>query len=154
MLEPGATGGLPNGYRGAVTEFRLLGPLEVRRDGGEIPLGGRNQRALLALLLLQANRIVSIERLAEALYGGDTPVTAVTQVHRQVSELRRLLDPSREDTDATASAIETRPPGYVIRVAPGELDLHRFERLTRDAAAAMTSGDPQAAGTAFTEALD
>ena len=72
-----------------MTEFGILGPLEARRDGEELALGGRNQRAVLALLLLQANQVVSIERLAEELYAGDTPVTAVTQVHRQVSELRR-----------------------------------------------------------------
>ena len=96
-----------------VTEFRILGPLEVRHDGDELTLGGRNQRAVLALLLLHANRVVSIERLAEDLYAGNTPVTAVTQVHRQVSELRRALGES-------GVLIETRPPGYLIRIAPGD----------------------------------
>ena len=72
--------------------FGILGPLEARRDGEELALGGRNQRAVLALLLLQANQVVSIERLAEELYGEATPVSAVTQVHRQVSELRRVID--------------------------------------------------------------
>ena len=94
-------------------EFAILGPLEARRAGEPLKLGGRNQRAVLALLLLQANRVVSIERLAEELYGTDTPVSAVTQVHRQVSELRRVLDAQGA---ADESVIETRPPGYLIRV--------------------------------------
>ncbi len=129
-----------------MTEFCILGPLEARRDGSEITLGGRNQRAVLALLLLHANQVVSIERLAEDLYAGDTPVTAVTQVHRQVSELRRALG---ED----ASLIETRPPGYLIRLAPGALDLHRFETLTTEAATQMDSGDARAAAESLREAL-
>jgi DNA-binding SARP family transcriptional activator len=150
ILFPAATDQLPSGYRGAVdTEFGILGPLEAVRDGQELGLGGRNQRAVLALLLLQANQVVSIERLAEELYGEATPVSAVTQVHRQVSELRRVLDPD----DATSSAIETRPPGYLIRVAPGALDLHRFESLGAQASAAMEAGDPTTAADALRQAL-
>ncbi len=93
MLRRAATERLPSGYRGPpVIEFGILGPLEASRAGEQLQLGGRNQRAVLALLLLNANRVVSIERLAEDLYGGEAPVSAVTQVHRQVSELRKLLD--------------------------------------------------------------
>lgn len=154
ILRGGTTERLPNGYRGAfVTEFRILGPLEVRRDGGELGLGGRNQRAVLALLLLQANHVVSIERLAEELYGDATPVSAVTQVHRQVSELRRALDPPRTDADIAGSLIETRPPGYLIRVGSLELDLHRFETLTEEAATAMSGGQTLSAAELLREAL-
>jgi DNA-binding SARP family transcriptional activator len=127
-----------------VTEFGILGPLEVHRDGDEVGLGGRNQRGVLALLLLQANRVVSIERLADELYSGATPASAVTQVHRQVSELRRLLDPP---------SIETRPPGYLIRVGEGELDLHRFESLSEQGARALDAGDHQTAVTALRDGL-
>ena len=109
-------------------EFRLLGPLEVVGGDGPIALGGPKQRATLAILLLGANRVVPVERLADDLYHGAAPVTAVTQVQRQVSELRRLLG---------APAIETRPPGYILRLAPEQLDLHRFERLTERAAQAQ-----------------
>ena len=129
-----------------VTEFCILGPLEVRHHGDELTLGGRNQRAVLALLLMHANRVVSIERLAEDLYAGNTPVTAVTQVHRQVSELRRALGES-------GVLIETRPPGYQIRIAPGMLDLHRFEALTAEATSAMAGGDAHRAVGALREAL-
>ena len=108
-------------------EFCLLGPLEVVGADGPLQLGGPKQRATLAILLLGANRVVPVERLADDLYHGAAPVTAVTQVQRQVSELRRLLG---------APAIETRPPGYILRLTPEQLDLHRFERLTERAAQA------------------
>ena len=126
------------------TEFGILGPLEARSGGAELVLGGRNQRAVLAVLLLQANHVVSIERLAEQLYGESTPVSAVTQVHRQVSELRRVVDPS---------LIETRPPGYLIRVARDCLDLHRFEALLERGVTALRRGQMVAAGDDLRAAL-
>jgi DNA-binding SARP family transcriptional activator len=127
-----------------VTEFGILGPLEVRRGDEEVELGGRNQRAVLAMLLLHANRVVSIEHLSEELYAGDPPVTAVTQVHRQVSELRKVVG---------QATVETRPPGYVVRVADGALDLHRFERLTATAVDALADGEAQSALQSLDEAL-
>ena len=106
-------------------EFRILGPLEVVGEHGPVRLGGPKQRATLAILLLNANRVVSVDRLADDLYAGAAPVTAVTQVQRQISELRKAL--------GAESTIDTQPPGYVIRLAPEQLDLHRFERLTDEA---------------------
>jgi DNA-binding SARP family transcriptional activator/nucleotide-binding universal stress UspA family protein len=108
-----------------VLDFRILGPLEVVGEQGPLRLGGPKQRATLAILLLNANRVVSVDRLADDLYSGAAPVTAVTQVQRQISELRKAL--------ADESIIETRTPGYVIRLEPGQLDLDRFERLADDA---------------------
>ena len=108
-MKAGATGALPNGYRPPVLEFRILGPLEVVGPDGPIQLGGPKQRATLAILLLNANRVVSIDRLADDLYAGRAPVTAATQVHRQISELRKLL--------GEEARLETRTPGYVLHVA-------------------------------------
>ena len=116
--------------------FRILGPLEVLDDDRPVRLGGAKQRATLAILLLNANRVVGVERLADDLYAGAPPVTAVTQVQRQVSELRKVLG---------AAAIETRSPGYVLRVEPEQLDLDRFERATYDADLALERGEAQAA---------
>jgi DNA-binding SARP family transcriptional activator len=127
-----------------VLEFRLLGPLEVVRGQTTVPLGGPKQRATLAILLLDANRVVPVERLADDLYRGAAPVTAVTQVQRQISELRRLVD---------AAAIETRAPGYVLRLAPEQLDLHRFERLAAHAALTASQGNPSEAAELYREAL-
>jgi DNA-binding SARP family transcriptional activator len=128
-----------------VLEFRILGPLEVAGDRGPIPLGGPRQRATLAILLLNANRVVSIDRLADDLYSGAPPVTAVTQVQRQVSDLRKAL--------GSASVIETRSPGYVIRLTPEQLDLGRFERLTEEARLALAGGDAPLAAELLREAL-
>jgi DNA-binding SARP family transcriptional activator len=120
-----------------VLEYRVLGPLEVVGEDGPIRLGGPRQRATLAILLLAANRVVPVERLVDDLYAGRPPVSAVTQVQRQVSELRRAL--------GSPDAIETRPPGYVIRSQDDALDLARFERLTVEAARVRGTDDESAA---------
>jgi predicted ATPase/DNA-binding SARP family transcriptional activator len=102
-------------------EFRVLGPLEVvGEDGVPVPLGGKRPRAVLALLLLHANEAVSTERLIDAVWGEEPPasVRGALQVH--VHSLRRALGADR---------IVTRPPGYLVRVEPGELDAERFDRL-------------------------
>src|SRR5262249_26900755 len=112
--------------------FRILGPIEVVGDAGPVRLGGLKQRATLAILLLSANRIVSVEHLADDLYAGAPPTTAVTQVQRQISALRKTL--------GSASTIETRSPGYVIRLASDRLDLNRFERQSRAAGHALLPG--------------
>jgi len=126
-------------------EFRILGPLEVVGSAGPIQLGGPKQRATLAILLLNANRVVSIDALADQLYAGRPPVTAATQVHRQISELRKLLgDDAR---------IQTRSPGYSIHVASEKLDLKRFERLTVAAGKALACGEAAAALELQREAL-
>ena len=77
-------------------DFRILGPLEVWREGGSLPLGGLKQRSLLALLLLQANQVVSTDRLVHELWGDEPPGTAVTALHGYVSQLRKLIEPERE----------------------------------------------------------
>jgi DNA-binding SARP family transcriptional activator len=125
-----------------VLEFRILGPLEVVGEHGPLRLGGPKQRATLAILLLNVNRVVSVDRLADDLYSGAAPVTAVTQVQRQISELRKAL--------GAESAIETRSPGYLMRLRPEQLDLHRFERLTEKAA----RGDARLAVDLLGKALD
>jgi predicted ATPase/DNA-binding SARP family transcriptional activator len=101
-------------------EFRILGPLEVVDDGRPLPLGRGRQRALLGLLVLRANEVVSREWLVDRLWGESPPPTAATALHGHVSRLRRLLGDGR---------VRTSPPGYALRVEPDELDLHRFEQL-------------------------
>ena len=145
MLAAAVTGALPNGYGPAVLGFRILGPLEVVGLEGPVQLGGPKQRATLAILLLNANRVVSIDRLADQLYAGRAPVTAATQVHRQISELRKTL--------GVDARLETRSPGYVIHVESGQLDLKQFERLTEEAGRALARGEPEAAFELQREAL-
>src|SRR5690348_9518174 len=104
-------------------EYLLLGPLEIRDGDRSLPLGGGKQRALLALLLLHANRTVSREQLIDGLWGEDPPEQAVTSIQVYVSRLRKLLP---------AGALVTRPPGYALQLETGALDLDRLERLRAD----------------------
>jgi DNA-binding SARP family transcriptional activator len=126
-------------------EFRILGPLEVVNDGAPVPLGGAKQRATLTILLLNANTVVSVDRLADDLYSGAAPATAVTQVQRQISELRKVI--------GDASAIETRSPGYALRISAAALDLHEFELLAEQGSDALAQGDPERAAAVFRQAL-
>jgi len=104
-------------------EFRILGPLEVFDGERRLPLGGPKRRAVLALLLLDANRVVPTFRLTEGVWGDDPPRLAHTSLQNHILRLRREL----------GERIVTQEPGYLIRVNPGELDLHRFQQLVDEA---------------------
>jgi DNA-binding SARP family transcriptional activator len=107
-----------------VLEFHILGPLEVV-DGEEVlHLGGQKQRALLALLLLDPNRVVSTDRIVDALWGEQPPRTAATSLQNFVSQLRKLVGPE---------TLVTKPPGYELRLSGEQLDLERFRRLVDEA---------------------
>src|SRR5215210_6398371 len=114
------------------TEYLLLGPLEVVHRGEAVPTGGQRKRALLARLLLEANRTVSVDVLVDALWGERVPATAVKMVHIYVSQLRKVLP---------GEALQTRPPGYRLEVAPEAVDLLRFERLRKEGREALADGD-------------
>jgi DNA-binding SARP family transcriptional activator len=105
-------------------EFRVLGSLEALQGGEPVAIGGQRQRALLALLVLEANRVVPTERLVDRLWGERPPPTAVTSLQNGIGQLRKALGADR---------VETRPPGYLMHVSPEELDLTRFEHAARDA---------------------
>jgi DNA-binding SARP family transcriptional activator len=121
-------------------EFRLLGTLEVRDGETPLALGRPKQRALLALLLLNANRVVARDRLIDELWGEEPPLKAVKAVQTYVSQLRRLLPPGM---------LVTRPPGYMLEAPPKSVDLLRFERLVADSRGA----DPGRASSLLTDAL-
>jgi DNA-binding SARP family transcriptional activator len=126
-------------------EFRILGPLEVRRGGVAVPLGGPRQRALLALLLTRANTAVPRDRLVDELWPEDPPASAVNVLQTYVSHLRKELSPER---------LVTRAPGYALLVEPGELDLHRFEELAAEGRDALAGGEPEGAAAALRGALE
>lgn len=105
-------------------EFRVLGPLEVRRDGGSIELRGSKRRAVLALLVLHANEVIRTDRLIEEVWGEDLPANASAALQNHVSRLRK---------DLGADVLVTKPWGYVLRTDPETIDLTRFERLVAEA---------------------
>lgn len=108
-------------------EFLLLGPLEVVADGESLPLGGMRQRALLALLLLHRNEVVSTDRIVDALWPAQPPKTAAQIVRVYVSQLRKALEPARSDRDP--QVIVTRGSGYVLQPSSQDVDVDRFETL-------------------------
>ncbi|MFF0790649.1 BTAD domain-containing putative transcriptional regulator [Streptomyces spiralis] len=129
--------------------FGLLGPpvLYEPAPGGYAvrPIGSPKVRALLAALLLEAGRVVSAESLKEALWGAAPPVSAQASLHNHVARLRRLLDgPER---------LRAVPPGYLLRVGRGELDLHLFEARVAEARAAHDGGEWARAARACADAL-
>jgi DNA-binding SARP family transcriptional activator len=125
-------------------EFRILGPLEVCRDGRPVHIGGAKERALLAILLLHAGEPVSVDRLIDELWGDSPPATARKSVQVRVAGLRRALDDD---------VVLTTGDGYLVRSGPNQLDLHRFEQLLSDGSDALAAGDPTRALATLDEAL-
>ena len=114
-----------DGLRSPVTlDLRILGPLEVSDETGPIALGGQRQRALLAVLALSPGRVVATDRLVDLLWGENAPKTAMASLQNGVAQLRKALG-----TDA----LETRAPGYVLRISPEQVDAQRFELALTDA---------------------
>jgi len=128
-------------------EFGLLGSLAVRRDGMTVPVQRGNQRALLAALLLDANRVVATDQIAETLWGPGPPPSAQVTIRNYVRRLRQAFG------DADRDRIVAQPNGYLIRVGAGELDVARFEDLLRRARAAARDASWGAAAEAAGSAL-
>jgi DNA-binding SARP family transcriptional activator len=115
-------------YNPVVTEFRILGPLEVVDETGPVPVTGPKQRALLALLLIHAGETLSTDRIVDELWGETPPRTATTSLWNLIAQLRKVLPPD---------LLATKPPGYVLRLEGHALDLRHFEELV---ARARTAG--------------
>jgi DNA-binding SARP family transcriptional activator len=129
-------------------EYRILGPVEVCLEGRPLPLGGAKQRALLAILLLNANRVVSTDRLVEALWGEHPPESAGHMLHVYVSRWRKAFQQAGSGGDV----LVTLPPGYMLRVESGELDLLQFEDLAERGRVALAEGNAQDAASMLREA--
>ncbi len=105
-------------------DFGILGPLEIADERGPIVVAGHQQRALLAVLLLEAGRVVPTDRLIDLLWGESAPRTAPTSLRNALTKLRK---------DLGADVVETRAPGYVLNAEPGRIDARRFELALREA---------------------
>jgi YVTN family beta-propeller protein len=124
--------------------FRILGPLDVTRDAQRVSLGGRRERAILAILLLHRGEVVSVERLIDGVWGDARPASAKHMVHEYVSRLRQALGDV---------PIATRPPGYLLEWADPDFDARLFTQLTAAARESAGVGDHGAAVRAYDEAL-
>ncbi len=132
--------------------FRLLGPLEVRGDNGApIDLGGRQQRLIVAFLLIHANEVVSVDRLIDVLWPDRSPASAVKSVQIQISRLRRALEAATGADEGLR--LQTHGTGYMLLVRSGELDVDRFQRLVDEGRRRLAAGDAQGAVETIQQAL-
>ena len=115
-------------------QIRFLGHLEASVDDRPVTLGGAKQRAVLAMLGLEANRTVTADRLIEGLWGEHAPASAAKMVQNYVWRLRGSLDDS-------GAEIVTRGRGYELRIDPGCVDVRRFEKLLAEASRAAEAGE-------------
>jgi DNA-binding SARP family transcriptional activator len=102
------------------SEFRLLGPVEIWKDGRRLDAGPRQQRTTLAVLLVEAGRLVTLDGLVDRVWGDAPPDGARQSLYAHIARIRRLLDPGE---------LVSRSGGYLLDVAPDRVDLHRFRRL-------------------------
>ena len=133
--------------------FGILGPLEVLRSSRAVPLGGPRQRAVLAVLLLQPNRVVSADRLVEDVWAGHAPEASVTSLQTYVFHLRRALEPGRPRGGA-GEVLATRDRGYLLQVSRERLDAAVFEEGLAAGLAALEAGRHSQARERLGRALD
>jgi len=118
-------------------QFHVLGPLEVTHGGQTVALGGVRTRAVLAMLLIDANRVVAADRLVDELWPAHAQERGAANLQVRLSELRRAFRSVGE-----ADRLVTRPPGYMLLATAGELDVLRFEQLVTEGREAIAGGDP------------
>jgi predicted ATPase/DNA-binding SARP family transcriptional activator len=137
---------------GAVpVRFAILGSFEVADDEGRpVAVGGLKRRAVLAILLMHANEVVSTDRLIEYLWAGEPPASATKSLQVHVSRLRGALG----NKGVGEHRLVTLGAGYLLRVTPGELDAERFERLVDEADALSTADSAELAAVKWREALE
>ncbi|WP_306748117.1 AfsR/SARP family transcriptional regulator [Saccharothrix yanglingensis] len=128
--------------------LRLLGPVGLTSNGREYDLGGPRQRVVLAMLALNANRVVPVERLIDAVWSTTPPTTARTQVQICVSALRKIFFDAK-----VAMRIKTRRPGYQLEVDPHELDVEQFTSLVETARSHVRASRTSSAVAALRTAL-
>jgi DNA-binding SARP family transcriptional activator len=127
-------------------DLRMLGPLEVREAGKPLALGGVQQRAVLAMLALHLNEMVSTDFLVDGLWGEQPPASAHNIVQGYISRLRKVLHSEAADRGG-AAVLQRRGPGYLLELAPEQVDLHRFQRLVRDGSQDLRPAPARAAST-------
>ncbi len=153
LRAPGAGPGTPTALASkdvplSALQFRMLGPLEVLRDGAPVDLGSPKQRAVLAILLLDLGRVVSTDRIVESVWGDDAPNSVSASLQAYISNLRRILR-----TDDGRSLIERRTPGYVLDIPADQVDRTAFLEAARATRAAVEDRDWDAAITAGSSAV-
>jgi DNA-binding SARP family transcriptional activator len=130
-------------------DMRILGPLEARRNGTILELGGRKQRTVLGVLLLSPNEVVSVDRLIQAVWGEDAAPSTRRTLQVYLSKLRTALDPKRDAPELIA----TVAPGYRFAAESANLDLLRFESMVEEARGHAAVGQAREAVELYRQAL-
>ncbi|MEV6672339.1 BTAD domain-containing putative transcriptional regulator [Streptomyces sp. NPDC051162] len=138
---------------GARLSFQLLGPVHAQLDGREVELGARQQRAMLAVLLLRGGRTVSSDELIDALWGELAPPQALGTIRTYASRLRNLLEPGRV-ARTPATVLVSSSGGYALHIPPEQVDAVVFQRRLAEAAEARDAGDTETAHSRYAAALD
>ncbi|GIH02985.1 hypothetical protein Rhe02_10520 [Rhizocola hellebori] len=132
-------------------EYRVLGPVEVLGRRGKVSIKASRQRAVLASLLLEANRVVSIDRLIRQLWGDAPPARARNTVQSLVLRLRKAF--AAAHPCQPNDVLVTKQPGYLLQVGAGQLDLASFDQLAAEGRAALLDGKPERAADSLGRAL-
>src|SRR4051794_32871806 len=127
-------------------KLRLLGPLEVRGAGGPLALGGVQQRAVLAMLTLRLNEVVSTDFLVDGLWEEQPPPSAVNIVQGYISRLRKIMPADNALDPEGGAVLLRRGPGYLLEHDPEQVDWYRFQRLVREGAQTLGPAPGRAAG--------
>src|SRR6476620_8916116 len=141
-----------DGEVGDTYGFGILGPLMATRGGLLLPLGPPQQRAVLAVLVCQVGRVVTRERLVDALWGDAPRQAALSSIHAHVSHLRQILEPEH-DPDSPYRVLVTESSGYRLAVPEASVDASRFQLLAAEGRSKLEAGDTGAALTTFDAAL-
>ena len=129
-------------------QFHALGTIAITADGAELSLGGARQRRLVAMLLIHRNEVVSVDRLAEAVFAGEPTAAARTTMRSYVARVRKVLE-----NGTAGPTLVTQPPGYLLRLEPAGFDVAIFESHLVDSQALLSRGEATAAATTLRTAL-
>ena len=131
-----------------MVQFHALGGVAVTDDGREINVGGPRQRRLLAMLLIHRNSVVSVDRLADAVFAGEPTAAASTTMRSYIARIRKVVS-----ADGSGPTVVTQAPGYVLRVPDEAFDVARFEQGVSDGRSLLSRGDAAEAATVLRGAL-
>ena len=128
--------------------FQALGGLAITENGEQVSIGGPRQRRLLAMLLIHRDAVVSVDRLADAVFAGEPTPAASTTLRSYVARIRKVIE-----SDGSRSNVVTQAPGYVLRVPSDAFDVARFEGMVSDARSRLARDDASGARSVLREAL-
>ncbi|MFJ7219527.1 BTAD domain-containing putative transcriptional regulator [Amycolatopsis sp. NPDC098790] len=137
----------------ADVRFTVLGPLELLRDGFDVAPSTPKVLQLLALLVMHPNRVVQVDTMVQELWENAPPKTVRTTLHTYIYHLRRCIEENELAPSGAVTVLERKPPGYVLRIDPGQVDVFEFHQLQREARELQAQGRNTEAAQTYRTAL-